>query len=106
MGRFTFFARFLFFALLALAAPAAAQNRSADLDRAFEEARAAHNALQDAIRRRDEGLESQAGERQASAAGGTRPNENYFARQAILEQEVELARRRYDAAMKRWNDLK
>ena len=33
-------------------------------------------------------------------------NENYFARQAILEQDVEGARKRYEAAMKRWNDLK
>jgi len=24
----------------------------------------------------------------------------------LLEQEVELARKRYDAALKRWNDLK
>ena len=28
------------------------------------------------------------------------------ARAALLEQEVELARRRYEAALKRWNDLK
>jgi hypothetical protein len=96
----------LAFALLAGAAGASAQNRSAELDKAYEEARNAHNALQEAEARRDRGAESLPGERQASAAGGSRPTENYFARQAILEQEVELARRRYDAAMKRWNDLK
>ena len=83
-----------------------AQNRSAELDKAAEEARAAYLALQDAEKRRDAGIESQAGERSGSAAGGSRPNEQYFARQGLLEQEVELARRRYDAAQKRWNELK
>ena len=84
----------------------AQQNRSAQLDQAYEEARNAYIALQQAVTRRDQGVESLPGERTASAAGGSRPNENYFARQAILEQEVELARKRYDAALKRWNDLK
>ena len=89
-----------------VAGTAAAQERSAQLDKAYEEARAAYNALKDAETRRDQGVESQPGERASSAAGGSRPTENYFARQAALEQEVELARRRYEAAMKRWNDLK
>ena len=94
-------------ALMFLAATSvAAQNRTAELDKAYEEARAAYTAYQQALARRDQGVESQPGERTGSAAGGSRPNENYFARQAILEQEVELARKRYDAAMKRWNDLK
>jgi len=92
--------------LLVASTVVGAQNRSADLDKAYEEARAAYNALREAESRRDQGIESLPGERQASAAGGSRPNENYFARQAILEQEAELARRRYEAAMKRWNDLK
>lgn len=99
-------AKALALALLFCAASAVAQNRSAELDKAYEEARASYNALQAAEARRDRGVESLPGERQSSAAGGSRPNENYFARQAILEQEVELARRRYDAALKRWNDLK
>jgi Ni/Co efflux regulator RcnB len=81
-------------------------NRTAELDKAVEEARAAYLALQEAEKRRDAGIESQPGERQGSAAGGSRPNEQYFGRQAQLEQEVELARRRYEAAVKRWNDLK
>ena len=98
--------RFVLVALFSLALPAGAQNRSAELDRAYEEARAAYNAYQQALTRRDQGIESQGGERSATAAGGTRPNENYFARQAILEQQAELARQRYEAAMKRWNDLK
>ena len=94
-------------ALMFLAATSvAAQNRTAELDKAYEEARAAYTAYQQALARRDQGIESQPGERQASAAGGSRPNENYFARQAILEQDVEAARKRYDSALKRWNDLK
>jgi hypothetical protein len=93
-------------ALLLSSIGATAQNRSADLDKAYEEARAAYNALQEAAARRDNGVESLPGERQSSAAGGSRPTGNYFARQAILEQQVELARQRYQAAMKRWNDLK
>ena len=81
-------------------------SRTAELDKAVEEARGAYLALQEAEKRRDAGIESQPGERQGSAAGGSRPNEQYFGRQAQLEQEVELARRRYEAAVKRWNDLK
>ena len=81
-------------------------NRTAELDKAVEDARAAYLALQEAEKRRDAGIESQPGERQGSAAGGSRPNEQYFGRQAQLEQEVEFARRRYEAAVKRWNDLK
>ncbi|HEY5899083.1 MAG TPA: hypothetical protein VIV54_16065 [Burkholderiales bacterium] len=88
------------------AGSAAAQNRTAALDKAYEEARTAYNDLQRATERRDQGVESQPGERQASVAGGSRPNQNYFARQAILEQDVETARKRYEAAMRRWNDLK
>ncbi|HUQ77203.1 MAG TPA: hypothetical protein VM183_20960 [Burkholderiales bacterium] len=98
--------RLLFVVLLTAATAVAAQNRSADLDKAYEEARTTYNELQRAIARRDQGIDSQAGERQGSAAGGSRPNENYFARQGILEQDVEIARKRYEAAMKRWNDLK
>ena len=92
--------------LLVFATAVGAQNRTAELDRAYEETRSAYIALQQAIARRDQGVESQPGERSGSAAGGSRPNENYFARQAILEQDVESARKRYEAALKRWNDLK
>jgi hypothetical protein len=81
-------------------------SRTAELDQAYDEMRASYAALQQALSRRDQGIESQPGERQASAAGGSRPNENYFARQAIIEQDVMLAQRRYEAALKRWNDLK
>jgi hypothetical protein len=92
--------------LLGVCASVSAQNRSSQLDQAYDEVRASYTALQQVLARRDQGIESQPGERTGSAAGGSRPNENYFARQAILEQEVELARKRYEAALKRWNDLK
>ena len=91
---------------LSTAALAVAQNRSVELDKAYEEARAAYLALREAEQRRDQGIETQPGERLGSAAGGSRPTEQYFGRQAQLEQEVELARKRYEAAQKRWNDLK
>ncbi len=98
--------RLLAASFLAFATVAGAQNRSAELDRAYQETRDAYIALQQALARRDQGVESQPGERTGSAAGGSRPNGNYFARQAILEQDVDSARKRYDAALKRWNDLK
>jgi hypothetical protein len=93
------------FAVL-VAGVAAAQDRSSELDKAYEEARAAALALKDAEARRDQGIEPQEGDRQGTSAGGTRPTPQYLGRQQLLEHELELARRRYDAALKRWNDLK
>lgn len=100
--------RLLLLLLMLVALPAAAQNQTptSALDKAYEEARAAQLALQAAEARRELGVESQAGERTGNATGGSRPNENYFARQGILEQEVAVARKRYEEAMKRWNELK
>jgi hypothetical protein len=77
-----------------------------ELDKAYEEARAAHLALKEAEARRDQGIEATPGDRQGTSSGGTRPTEQYFGRQQLLEHELEMARRRYDAALKRWNDLK
>ncbi len=83
------------------------QVQDSDLRRLIEEARAAYLALKDAEQRRDLGIEPQPGERLGAAGGGgSRPTDQYFGRQAQLEQEVELARKRYEAAQKRWNDLK
>jgi hypothetical protein len=89
-----------------IAAAAAAQGRPSGLDQAYEEARAAALALKEAEARRDQGIEPQEGDRQGTSAGGTRPTPQYLGRQQLLENEVEMARRRYDAALKRWNDLK
>jgi len=83
-----------------------APNRTAELDKAYEEVRTAYTALQAAEARRDQGIESQPGERTGTVSGASRPNENYFARQAVIDLDVENARKRYDAALKRWNDLK
>jgi len=87
-------------------AHAQAPNRSAELDKAVEDARTAYIALQEAEKRRSEGIESLPGERQGSAAGGSRPTDEYRGRQAQLEMDVDLARRRYEYALKRWNELK
>jgi hypothetical protein len=89
-----------------IAGAAVAQDRGRQLDKAYEEARTAAFALKEAEARRDQGVEPQPGEVQGTAAGGTRPSEQYRGRQMLLDQEVELARKRYDAALKRWNDLK
>lgn len=88
------------------ASVAMAQDRRTELDKAYEEARSAQLALKDAEARRDQGVEPQGGEVQGTASGGTRPSDQYRGRQMLLEQELEAARRRYDAALKRWNDLK
>jgi hypothetical protein len=98
--------RLLIVALLTTSATVFAQNRSAELDKAYEEARAAGLALKEAEKRRDEGVEAQAGDRQGSASGGTRPTDQYLGRQMQLEMDVEQARKRNEAALKRWNDLK
>ena len=95
----------LVFSIVA-ASLAVAQDRRTELDKAYEEARSAQLALKDAEVRRDQGVEPQGGEVQGTASGGTRPSDQYRGRQMLLEQEVEAARRRYDAALKRWNDLK
>jgi hypothetical protein len=96
----------LLITLYAGAVFAQAQDNRSALDKAYEEARAAQIALQAAEAKRNQGVETQEGERSGTAAGGSRPNENYFARQAVLEQEFAQARKRYDDAVKRWNDLK
>ena len=92
--------------VLGLSTYALAQNRGAELDKAVEEARSAYLALKEAEQRRDQGIEPQAGERLGTAAGSTRTSEQYVERQTELERAVELARLQYEAAMKRWNDLK
>ena len=95
----------LVFAAAAVGA-AAAQSRVSELDRAYEEARAAAIALKDAQARRDQGIEPREGDRQGTSSGGTRATPQYLGRQQLLEHELEMAQRRYEAALKRWNDLK
>jgi len=82
------------------------ETRRALLDRAYAEVRAADAALKAAEAKRARSEEPQPGERSGTATGFGRLNENYFARQQALEQEIAAARKRYDDAVKRWNDLK
>ena len=89
-----------------LACGALAQDERSELDRAYEEVLAAYQALKEAEARREEGAAVQEGDVQGTAGGGTRLTEQYFRRQEQLERELEMARRRYEAALKRWNDLK
>jgi hypothetical protein len=98
--------RLILAVLLSIPLLAFGQDRSAELDKAVEEARTAYLALKQAEQRRDQGIEPEPGDRVGSAAGGTRASDQYLGRQAQLEQEVDLARKRYEAAQKRWNDLK
>ena len=96
----------LLITLCAGGALAQAPDRSADLNRAYYEAIEAQRALQAMEARREQAAEPEAGERTGNIGGGSRLNENYFARQEILDKEVAAARQRYEAALKRWNDLK
>jgi hypothetical protein len=84
----------------------AQESRTTLLDRAYDEVRAADAALKAAEARRDQAEEPQPGERSGTVGGFSRLNENYFARQQAIEQEIAAARKRYDDAVKRWNDLK
>ena len=98
--------RLVFVFLLLAASAVAAQERTSDLDQAYEDARVACSALKDAEDRREQGREPLPGERLGTVAGTTRLTQEYFARQAMLDQELERARERCEQAMKRWNDLK
>ena len=99
--------RFLILAVTLCASIAAAQTPELSaLDKAYEEARAAQLALQAVEAKREQAAEPQGGERSGTASGFSRLNDNYYARQATLEQEVAAARKRYESALKRWNDLK
>jgi hypothetical protein len=91
---------------LALAASAAAQPQRSALDRAYDELVAAHAVLQQAQAAREAGVEPQAGERIGTAGGHSRLSEGYWERQKQLEAGVELARRRLDEAVARWNAVR
>jgi len=98
--------RLVFVFLLLAASAVAAQERTSDLDKAYEDARVECGALKDAEARREQGREPLPGERRGTVAGTSRLTQKYFARQAMLEQELERARERCEQAMKHWNDLK
>jgi hypothetical protein len=96
----------LFAALFTAATYAAAENRTAELDRAYANVVAARQALADARERRVQGVEPLPGERLGTAFRKSRLAEAYFERQKELESEVERAHRRLDEALARWNALR
>jgi len=98
--------RLVFVFLLLAASAVAAQERTSDLDKAYEDARVECTALKDAEELREQGREPLPGERLGTVAGKSRLTQRYFARQAMLDQELERARGRCEQATKRWNDLK
>ena len=93
------------FSLLAALA-AAAQDRSADLDRAHEEVVAASGALREAEAKRERGVEPLPGERIGTARGRSRFRDEYLDRQKALDAEVEAARARLRQALERRNALR
>ena len=98
--------RLVFVFLLLAASAVAAQERTSDLDQAYEDARVECAALKDLEAGREQGREPLPGERLGTGKGKSRLTEKYFERQAMLEQDLERARERCEQAMKRWNDLK
>ncbi|MDW8468971.1 MAG: hypothetical protein RML56_08420 [Burkholderiales bacterium] len=90
----------------ASAALAPAQSLREERERAWSEALAAQKALEEARRRRDEGVEPQPGERLGTVGGRSRLTDAYFARQRALEDEVRAAEARLARAYERWNALK
>ena len=78
---------------LAVATGAADPQRSAELERAYQDMVTAQRALEDAKQRR---------ERQAPDPG---KGMDYFDRQRSLEREVALKQWRYDQARERWTAL-
>ncbi len=93
------------FSLLAALA-AAAQDRSAELDRAHEEVIAAFNALKEAEAKRQRGVEPLPGERIGTVRGRSRFRDEYVDRRNSLDAEVESARARLDRALARRNALR
>ena len=91
--------------VLAVAAGAADPNRSAELERAYQDMVAAQRVLEGAKQRRDR-LEPEEGERAGTAKGTSRLKPDYFERQRSLEREVALAQWRYEQATERWTALR
>jgi hypothetical protein len=77
----------------------AADNRAQRLRAATEEVEAATQALAQARTRLETGKEPLPGERTGTAGGGSRLNDDYWARQASNEQAVAQAQARLDAAV-------
>jgi hypothetical protein len=75
-------------------------------DKAHAEVIAALNALKEAQRRREAGVEPLPGERVGNADGGSRLRRSYFQRQQTLDREVSAAQQRLEQAYARRNDVR
>jgi hypothetical protein len=91
---------------LALAATVAAQPGGSELDRAYDEMLAAQTELQQAEVALQLGVEPHPGERLGTVGGGSRLSDEYWEREKRLEDDVERARKRLDAAIVRWNSVR
>lgn len=72
--------------------------REARLNQADAQVKAAARALEEAQDRLDQSIEPLPGERSASVGGSSRLNELYTGRVAAVQQQMEEARRRLEAA--------
>ena len=94
-------------ALLAAGSLAAhAQDRSTELEQAYQEVVAAQRALGEAKNRRDQVEEPEPGDRIGTAKGASRLQPEYFERQRTAERDVAAAEARYERALDRWNQLR
>lgn len=86
------------------------QQRERQRERAREDAHAeviaAMNALKEAQKKREAGVEPLPGERLGNVRGGSRLASAYFQRQQALDQEVSAAQLRLEQAYARRNDLR
>jgi hypothetical protein len=94
--------------LFAGAALGQAPDRSAALDRAYEDVKVARAQLEQAQAARERGEEPLPGERLgvAGGKGRSRLSDEYWARQARLVEDVQDAQRRLDEALANWNALR
>jgi hypothetical protein len=88
------------------AAPADEGARAQEYTKAEREMRAAQDALDAASAAAAQGQEPREGERTGLAGGGSRLNDDYWARQQQLQDAVSAAQRALDAARDRMNSLR
>jgi len=93
-------------ALLAAAWPAAALERSAEIERAYDSMVTARKVLEEAKQRRERDVEPAPGERAGTAKGASRLLPEFFERQRALERDVAVAQWRYEQALERWNAVR
>lgn len=101
--------RAFLYALILFAGTALGQapDRSAALERAYEDVKLARAQLEQAQAARERGEEPLPGERLgvAGGKGRSRLSDDYWARHERLEKDVQDAQRRLDQALAAWNAL-